>query len=341
MPFGFEAMGNAGGEGFGAFALPALLGGVLKGEMRSSSDLAAGSRLALGRAVAVSTGCGLLGIFGFPARLTGGGIGGAEAVGRSLLRGSPGTLDPVVVADSGFASRPGVPFLLTILKGFEPFGAADGEGESRAACDFGREGRGERMGGVMLAGGDLGDWTVTLGGERVRDLVGERGGEKATMEVGRGLGLLHGARRVEERGVGLPLPLNSTTLGEVLSKWSRGMSSEMRPSALRWSSATARRSAGPGERWRGVAGAAGALFALSRFSNWARREETGFCGLRQHGQRGGRVGGRRTMDEASLPSGLAAGLGWSMTGASWSAGTGRGATAAHGRVGSWPIGRGR
>lgn len=265
-------MGRSGGDGFGAFALPALLGGVLKGETRSSSDFAAGSKLALGFAV-ISSGCGLLKIFGFPARLTGGGIGGADAVGRSFLRGSPDMLEPVAVAESGFASKPGVPFLLVTLNGFDTTG---GEGEPRAACDFGREGRGERMGGVMLAGGDLGDCTVTLGGDRVRERAGDLGGEKATIDVGRGLEWLHGARSVDERGVGFPFPLRSVTLGDVRSMRSLGMSSDMRPSVLRWSSDTARRSAGPGERWRGVAGAAGALFALRRFSNWARREETGF-----------------------------------------------------------------
>lgn len=271
MPLGFEAMGNAGGDGFGALVLPALLGGVLNGDMRSSSDLA-GSRLALGFAV-VSIDCGFEGILGLPARLTGGGMGGAEAVGRSLFRGSPAVLEPVGVAESGFASGAGVPFLLANFQGLDVTGV---DGESRAACDVGRDGRGERIGGARFAGGDLGELTVTLGGERVRERVGERGGEKATMDVGRGLGWLQGARRVEERGVGLPLLLRSLTLGEVRSKWSRGMSSEMRPSERRWSSATARRSGGPGERWRGLAGAGAALLALRRFSNCARRDETGF-----------------------------------------------------------------
>jgi hypothetical protein len=157
MLFGFDPTGIVGGEGCGAFALPALLGGVLKGDIRSSSDLAAGSRLVLGRA-AVFTDCGLLGIFGFPARLTGGGMGGAEEVGRSPLRGSPETLEPVGVAESGLMSPPGVPFLLVILNGLGVFDVAEeGVGDSRAACDLGRDGRGERMGGVMLAGGDLGD----------------------------------------------------------------------------------------------------------------------------------------------------------------------------------------
>jgi len=70
------------------------------------------------------------------------------------------------------------------------------------------------MGGVQPPGGDLGDWTVTLGGERVRERVGDLGGEKATMEVGRGLGLLQGARRAKERGVGLPCALRWLTVGE-------------------------------------------------------------------------------------------------------------------------------
>ena len=248
---------------------------MLKGETRSSSDFAAGSRLALGFAT-VSTDCGLLTIFGFPARLTG---GGADAIGRSFLRRSPEMLEPVTVAESDFGSNPGVPFLLAILNGFD---ATAGEGESSAACDIGRDGRGERMGGVLLAGGDLGDCTRTLGGDRVRDRVGDLGGEKATIDVGRGLVLLQGARSVDDRGVGLPFPVKSVTLGDVRSMWSLGMSSDMRLSALRWSSDTARRSAGPGERWRGVAGAAEALFALRRFSNWARREETGFYGLGQY-----------------------------------------------------------
>jgi hypothetical protein len=253
--------------------LPALLGGVLNGEMRSSSDLA-GSRLALGFVTAVSTGCGFAAILGFPARLTGGGIGGADDVGRSFLRESPDMLEPVNVAESGFASRLGVPFLLAIESGFDATGV---EGESSAACDLGREGRGDSMGGVKPAGGDLGDCTVTLGGDRVRARVGDLGGEKAIMDDGRGLELPHGARSVKARGVGLPFPLRSLTLGEAPSTYPRGMSSDMRPSVLRLSSDTARRSAGPGERWRGVAGAAaGALFALRRFSNWARREETGF-----------------------------------------------------------------
>lgn len=124
-----------------------------------------------------------------------------------------------------------------------------------------------------VLGGDLGDCTVTLGG----DLVGDLGGEKAIMEMGLGFGLLHGIRRVLARGVAEPTPLKSVTLGEVRPMCSRGMSREMRPSVLRLSSGMARRSLGAGERCRGVAGA-GAFWVLSKFSNCARREETGFCG---------------------------------------------------------------
>lgn len=126
--------------------------------------------------------------------------------------------------------------------------------------------------------GDLGDWTRTLGGDGVGDL----GGAKAIMDVGLGLELpLQGSRTVLARGVPAPAPLEFTTLGEVLPTKSLGMSSDMRPSALRPSSGMASRSLAHGERWRGVAGGAD-LVALSMFSNWARREETGFCGGCQH-----------------------------------------------------------
>jgi hypothetical protein len=85
MNFGFENPGMAGGD-VSSFALPPLLlGGVLKGDTSAASDEFSGARLVR---VIGSTDRGLLGIFGFPARFTGGGTGGAEAVGRSFLRGS-------------------------------------------------------------------------------------------------------------------------------------------------------------------------------------------------------------------------------------------------------------
>ena len=107
--------------------------------------------------------------------------------------------------------------------------------------------------------------------------MGDLGGEKATMDVGLGFGLLHGMRTVFPRGVTVPAPLKSATLGAARPICSLGMSSEMRPSVLLLSSG-ARRSAAAGERFRGVAGADD-LFVLSMFSNWARREDTGFYTL--------------------------------------------------------------
>jgi len=114
------------------------------------------------------------------------------------------------------------------------------------------------MGGSEGLGGDLGDWTVTRGG----DLVGDLGGEKATMEIGRGLGLLQGVRITLPRGVMEPLLVQSDKFGvELRAPFSLGMSSDIRPSVLL--SSEARRPAG--EACRGVAGA-GALFAFSMFS---------------------------------------------------------------------------
>ena len=82
---------------------------------------------------------------------------------------------------------------LGILKNLFPPDAD--EGESSATCE-------EDL------GGDLGDWTVTFGGDLVGDLVGDLGGEKAIIDVGLGFGLPHSDRpRVFERGVTVPLPL--------------------------------------------------------------------------------------------------------------------------------------
>jgi hypothetical protein len=130
----------------------------------------------------------------------------------------------------------------------------------------------------------LGDWTITLGGERDRDLdlVGDLGA-KAIMDVGRGFGLLHGAARsVLARGVTEPAPLRLVRLGELRPSCSLGMSRDLRLAILLLSSATASRSFGAGERWRGVAVAVvEGLFALSMFSKRARRSDTGFCLGRQ------------------------------------------------------------
>lgn len=119
---------------------------------------------------------------------------------------------------------------------------------------------------------------MTFGGDLDRDLVGDLGGEKATMEVGLGFGLLHGARRVLDRGVTVLAPWRLVRLGELKPACSLGISNDMRPSPLLPSSATASLLLGAGERCRGVVGfGAGALFALNMFSNLARRSDTGFC----------------------------------------------------------------
>lgn len=78
-----------------------------------------------------------------------------------------------------------------------------GDGVSGTVGGRLREGSGECVWGSDDFGGDWGECTVTRGG----DLVGDLGGEKATIEVGRGLGLLHGAPVARPRGVRVPLPV--------------------------------------------------------------------------------------------------------------------------------------
>lgn len=202
MAFGFEYPANTGGEG-SPLTLPALLGGVLKGDAVSSTALWEASGAKVARAIA-STEDDFGGIFGFPARLMGGGTGGAEATDRSLLRGSLDGDMSALEKKGDFDSNAGVPSRLESLNSFLPLdGGAETEDESRAACDVGREGCGESIwDSDDLDGGDLGDWIRTLGG----DLVGDLGGEKATIEVGLGFGLPHGIRSVPARGVAEAAP---------------------------------------------------------------------------------------------------------------------------------------
>jgi hypothetical protein len=124
---------------------------------------------------------------------------------------------------------------------------------------------------------------MTLGGDLDLDfdfLVGDLGGEKAIMDVGLGLGLLHGMRTLVARGVTEPAPRRFVRLGEFLPKRSLGMSSDMRPSALLLSSATANRSVCAGDRCRGIAGTgAGGLLEFIIFSKRARRSDTGFYNI--------------------------------------------------------------
>jgi hypothetical protein len=119
---------------------------------------------------------------------------------------------------------------------------------------------------------------MTFGGDLDLDLVGDLGRGKDIMDVGLGFGLLHGVRSVSDRGVTEPAPLRFVRLGELRPSCSLGMSWDFRPATRLLSSATARRSVGAGERWRGVVGAGGEdLFALIMFSKRARRSDTGFC----------------------------------------------------------------
>lgn len=93
-----------------------LLGGVLKGETRSGASSCSGASVVLPEG---SIEAGFAGIFGFPARLMGGGTGGADEAWRSktaLLRGSVEGL-----------GRTGVLFLLGILSFLGPLPLALGK----------------------------------------------------------------------------------------------------------------------------------------------------------------------------------------------------------------------
>ena len=130
--------------------------------------------------------------------------------------------------------------------------------------------------GSRYFGDDWGDCTVSRGG----DLVGERGGEKATMEVGRAFGVPHGERNpVLPRSVNDPVLVRSARFGvELRGLLSRGISRDIRPSSLLWSSGMRNRSGVLGVDCRGGPAVAvlGDLFEVSIFSKWLRREDTGF-----------------------------------------------------------------
>jgi hypothetical protein len=140
MYCGFEKPGITGGEG-SPLLPPSLLGGVLKGDTSAGSDAFSGAR---DDRVTRSPGGGLLAILGFPARFTGGGMGGAEAIGRSILRGSALGSEPVWDGNRGFALKEGTPSRVGVFHDLVPFEAPpEGVGECSAACEVGREGRGE------------------------------------------------------------------------------------------------------------------------------------------------------------------------------------------------------
>jgi hypothetical protein len=143
MYFGLEKPGITGGVGSSLALPPLLLGGVLKGDTSAASaEVPPGASDARD---AGSVECDLAGIFGLPARFTGGGTSGAQDVGRSLLRGSAEAGAGLGWdGNSGFEPSAGVVSRLGILKDLVPFVAdVAGVGESSAACDFGRDGRGE------------------------------------------------------------------------------------------------------------------------------------------------------------------------------------------------------
>lgn len=148
------------------------------------------------------------------------------------------------------------------------------DGGSGGAGERARKGRGEGISESLRFGGDCGECTVTFGG----DLVDERGGPNDIIDDGLGLGVLQGANRpVRPRGVMEP-PLLASRNWDAVGRppFSRGMSSDIRPSALLWSSGMPRRSGVLGDVRRGVAGACVLLLEPSMFSKWLRREDTGF-----------------------------------------------------------------
>lgn len=162
--------------------------------------------------------------------------------------------------------------VLCCLAPFEAVGLL-GEVSSDAWKEV-RDGSGECICGPGdLGGGDAGELTRTLGG----DLVGDLGGEKATMDEGRGLGMLHGDRIVLPRGVAGPVPLFSSKFDvELRPPFCRAISRDMRP-LLRLSSTTVSRSVVAGDGCRGLAGAGGLVALRLLFSKKLRSEDTGFC----------------------------------------------------------------
>jgi hypothetical protein len=143
LNLGFENPGMTGGEGSPFALFPLLLGGVLNGDTSAASDDVSGARF---ERTGGSADCGFGAILGFPARLTGGGTGGADEVDPSRLRGSLEDPLPVVAGRTGFESNAGVELRLGIFQNREPLDADPGvDGVSRAACEVGREGRGESI----------------------------------------------------------------------------------------------------------------------------------------------------------------------------------------------------
>lgn len=279
--------------------LSSLLGGVLNGESLSSADAlpVSGAREAfpgfpdVPAMVLPETEAGLLGILGLPARLIGGGPPALEASEGDL---APNSLSDVVDVDFngsgeeavfGFAckkgawraSMAGVVALLCPRKcRKEPVcGEPErGDGDGCGCCGTLR-GVGAFGSGSWKLLDDLGELTVTRGGDLEGDLGGELRGDSWYMEIGRALLASTDMPRVSGVRGGAYSPL-----GDVLRRptFGRGRSSDMRPSArVRDSSPTSNMFDRLARGFLGVGGSGVADDCrLSMFSKWLRSDETGF-----------------------------------------------------------------
>ena len=190
MVRGFERSGIGGGES-GAGGLSGSLGGVLNGDILSSSlsPAASGAKVSLTRRSGVAGMVFCENILGLPARLIGGGIG-AEVKGLSggSFCGSIAERDDELIASLGRfrISSEGVADLLGILK-FRT--ALDGELEREeiwfltSSYDC-REDITNVFCASKCLGGELGESTVTNGGDLGGEPRGERGGEIGPIDIG-------------------------------------------------------------------------------------------------------------------------------------------------------------
>lgn len=259
----------------GSGELAPLLGGVLNGEILSSS----GSVVLAGASDSLTCLAAgpLLKIFGFPARLIGGGsFGDGAGLSGSLLTGT---------ADEGFkrgaecGGRAGESFLLGGGSGgflgigdagrdilhcpLSPWGPPNDNGVNGRRSD--------------VFGGDPGDSTITFGGDR--------GGDRGPMEIGRGR-----EEFLEEiSGINLSFPncrcaRTTSRGGEFFLEIGRGMSREKRPSGrTRCPSCPSpiHRDCGDGCRGMFELGplVGEVLFDVALFSKRLRKDDTGRCEL--------------------------------------------------------------
>lgn len=196
---------EVGGEG-DLSPLSSLLGGVLKGDMRSSAETfpPSGTKEALATPLEEKD-AGLVGSLGFPARFIGGGIPELEATdGLRPPRSRSGTTEGGFMGSeegAGLldacrngtcrASIAGVVALLCTGKFLSPLpgGDPDCDAEAEVGCGETRKVGDETCESTSRVG-DPGELTVTRGGVLVGDLGGELCGESWYMEIGRWLLLL-------------------------------------------------------------------------------------------------------------------------------------------------------